>query len=71
MRSLDFWPLRRYAGLMAQKGYLILVVGGIALGMMAILAGVATGERSHRDAPAAVTDTAGASSGAGNLVPLY
>lgn len=48
-----------------------LLAYGVALGLLALAAGVATSERSHRDEPAAVSGTVQVPSGGGNLVPLY
>jgi hypothetical protein len=48
-----------------------LLAYGVALGLLALAAGVATSERSRRDEPAAITGTVQVPSGGGNLVPLY
>jgi hypothetical protein len=52
-----------------------LLAYGVALGLLALAAGVATSERSHRDEPrdepAAIAGTVQVPSGGGNLVPLY
>jgi hypothetical protein len=71
MRSSDLWKLRPSDPAIVKKWCRRLLVCGVSLGLLALAAGMATGDRSHRDGPAAVTGMAGAYSGAGNLVPVY
>ena len=48
-----------------------LLVFGVSLGLFALAAGVATSERSHRDAPVPTGGITNLSSGGGNLVPVF
>jgi hypothetical protein len=54
-----------------KRWYCRLLAYGVALGLLALAAGVATSERSHRDEPAAISSAVQVPSGGGNLVPLY
>jgi hypothetical protein len=48
-----------------------LLAYGVALGLLALAAGVATSERSDRHERAAISGTVQVPSGGGNLVPHY
>jgi hypothetical protein len=71
MRSFEFWkfPTSEPAG--AKKWSYGLIVVGVSVGLLAIAAGVATSERSHREVPPPATGIANAYSGGGNLVPAF
>jgi len=71
MRSSDLSKAWSSAKIVVNNRYCGLLVCVIALGLLAFAAGVATGEYSHRNSPAAVTGVANAYSGGGNLVPLF
>jgi hypothetical protein len=55
----------------AKKWSYRLIVVGVSVGLLAVAAGVATSERSHREVPSPTTGIANAYSGGGNLVPVF
>jgi len=71
MRSSDLWTLPLVEQAIVRKWCCRLLVYGVAIGLFALVAGVASSERSHRGGPAAVSGMANAHSGAGNLVPVF
>jgi len=71
MRSSGLWKLRPSDQAIVKKWCRRLLVCGVSLGLLALAAGMATGERFLRHGPAAVTGVASAHSGGGNLVPVF
>jgi hypothetical protein len=71
MRSFEFWKFRTSDPAGAKKWSYRLIVVGVSVGLLAVAAGVATSERSHREVPAPSTGIANAYSGGGNLVPVF
>jgi hypothetical protein len=71
MRSFEFWRFCTSAAAGAKKWSYRLIVFGVSLALLAIAAGVATSQRSHREMPMPTTGTANAYSGGGNLVPVF
>ena len=71
MRSSDSWPLPGFEPATLKTWCGRLLVFAVSLALLALAAGVATGERAQRDRPAASTGYATAHSGAGNFVPLW
>jgi hypothetical protein len=69
MRSFEFWKFRTSEPAGAKEWSYRLIVVGVSVGLLAVAAGVATSERSHREVPAPTTGTA--YSGGGNLVPVF
>ena len=71
MRSSDSWKLWPSEQASVTKWCRRLLMCGVSLGLLALAAEIASSERSHRPGPAAITGTANAHSGAGNLVPVW
>jgi hypothetical protein len=71
MRSFAFWKFRTSEPAGAKKWSYRLIVVGVSVGLLAVAAGVATSERSHREVPSPTTGIANAYSGGGNLVPVF
>jgi len=71
MRSFAFWKFRTSEPAGAKKWSYRLIVVGVSVGLLAVAAGVATSERSHREVPSPTTGMANAYSGGGNLVPAF
>jgi hypothetical protein len=71
MRSFDLGTFRLAEQAFVKKWCCRLLVYGVALGLFALAAGVASSERSHRAGPPAHTGMANTHSGAGNLVPVF
>jgi len=71
MRSSDSWtwPAVEPSTLKTWCGRLVVLA--VSLAFLALLAGVATGERTRRDATATGSGFATAHSGAGDLVPVW
>jgi hypothetical protein len=71
MRSFEFWKFRTSEPAGAKKWSYRLIAVGFSVGLLAIAAGVATSEWSHREVPSPTTGIANAYSGGGNLVPAF
>jgi hypothetical protein len=71
MRSSDSWtwPAFEQSTLKTWCGRLVVLAASLAFS--ALLAGVATGECTQRDATATTSGFATAHSGAGNLIPVW
>jgi hypothetical protein len=71
MHSFEFWKFRTSEPAGAKKSSYRLIVVGVSVGLLAVAAGVATSERSHREVSSPATGIANAYSGVGNLVPVF
>jgi hypothetical protein len=71
MRSSDPWTLPPLKPAIVKTWYGRLLVFAVSLALFGLIAGVATGERSHGGESATSSGFATAHSGAGNLVPVW
>jgi hypothetical protein len=69
MRTSAFWKFQAFDPAGAKRWSYRFIVGGVAVGLLAVAAGVAS-ERSHCEVPSPTTGIANAYSGGGNLVPV-